>query len=109
MPFVSSREKILQLNFSGALAQGHNAFDCPVNFLLPAMRFGHDAGNGLPVPGDDERLAALDVVEQARQMRLGFGRLNFAHGKNPRISWSNQLISLLDAEQKVNGSFQDLR
>jgi hypothetical protein len=36
-------------------------------------------GDRLAVLGDDERLAALDVVDPASQMGLGFGRLDFTH------------------------------
>ena len=40
---------------------------------------GHDPGNHLAVPGDDERLPLLDIVEEAEKFRFGFGGFYNSH------------------------------
>jgi hypothetical protein len=35
-----------------------------IDFLLPTMRLGNNTRYGPAVPGDDDRLATLDLVEQ---------------------------------------------
>ena len=41
-----------------------DVFDRLVDLLLPLMRLGDDAGDRPAMPGDDDRLTPLDLVEQ---------------------------------------------
>src|SRR5260370_21869090 len=50
-----------------------------VDFFLPSIHFGHDPRDRSAVPGDDERLTALHIVKQLRQMGFGFRSLNLTH------------------------------
>jgi hypothetical protein len=42
------------------------------------------------MPGDDDGLAALDLIEQSGKMRLGFGGLDFSRHRlsTSRCDWS---------------------
>jgi hypothetical protein len=52
-----------------------------IDLPLPPLRFGNESCNRTTMPGDDYRLAPLDFIEQAGEMHLGLGGLNFAwHG-----------------------------
>jgi len=51
--------------------------NCLIDLLLPAMRLGDDTGDRAAMPGDDDGLAALDLVEQPGKVRFDFGRFNF--------------------------------
>jgi hypothetical protein len=53
-------------------------FDCLVDLLLPLICLGDDASDHTAMPGNDDGLAALDLVEQLGKVGLCFGRLNFA-------------------------------
>ena len=53
-------------------------FERLIDLLLPPMHLGDDAGDRPAMPGDDDGLAALDLVEQLGKVGLCFGRLNFA-------------------------------
>ncbi len=53
-------------------------FYCLIDLLLPLMRLGDDASDRPAMSGDDDGLAALDLVEQLGKVGLCFGRLNFA-------------------------------
>src|SRR5204863_6514316 len=79
MSFVTRREEFLQRNAWHRLAEfldlGHHA----IEFDLTTIRLRYDAGNRLAMSGNDNRLATFDRIEQAGQVRLGFGGLNFAH------------------------------
>ena len=57
------------------LAKLTDARQSPVDFFLAAIDLGDDSGNGPTVPGDDERLSALDVIEQLRQAGFGIAGL----------------------------------
>ncbi len=65
-------------------------FDRLIDLLLPLICLGDDASDYPAMPGDDDGLAALDLVEQLGKVGLCFGRLNFArHAAFPigRIDW----------------------
>ena len=55
----------------------------PLGLLLVAS--GNQVGDGLPVPGDGDRLALLDVPQDLGEARLGIGGLNFSHETNQSI------------------------
>jgi hypothetical protein len=54
-----------------------NLRDGSPNIRLPGSPIRHEPGNRPPVAGDDDGLAALDLVEQARQLSLSVGSVNF--------------------------------
>jgi len=60
---------------------------------LAAIGLRDDSGNRLAVPRDHDGFATLDRIEQARQTRFSFGRLDFAHADPHRLvgqfDWSN--------------------
>ena len=60
-------------------------FDRLVDLLLPLMRLGDDASDRPAMPGDDDGLAPLDLVEQLGKVGLCFGRLNFARHATFRL------------------------
>jgi hypothetical protein len=68
------------------LAKLLDVFNSLIDFLLPTTRLRDDSRDGLPVPGDDDGLTALDFVEEPGKMGFGLGCLNFArHGENPLV------------------------
>ena len=42
--------------------------------------FGHDAGDGLTAAGDYDLFAGDDLIDDGRQVRLGFGKGERTHG-----------------------------
>ena len=64
MSLVFSRDKRVDGDLSGALPQCLYVGDRPVDFGLPQMRFGHDAGYRATMSGDDYGLPALDLIEE---------------------------------------------
>ena len=50
-----------------------------VDFGLAELSLRYQASDRPPVPGDDNSFAALDLVEDLRQMRLCFRGLNLSH------------------------------
>src|ERR1700678_4367711 len=81
MSFVTSREQFLQRNAWHRLSEFLDLSNHSIDFGLTAIGLRHDAGNWLAMSGDDNGFASLDRVEQAEQMCLGVGRLNFAHNR----------------------------
>ena len=77
MALVPGGEQFPERNAAGVGATGLDAGDGRLGLYLPAIGFGHDAGNGAAVAGDDDGLAALDLVEQAGQVRLRLVSLYF--------------------------------
>jgi hypothetical protein len=88
--FVPGGQELGQGDLSGVLAQRPDALDRAVDLLLPAMSLGHQARDGAAVVGDDDGLAALDVIEELGQMGFGLGDLDFTHGGH-RLDWSIRL------------------
>jgi hypothetical protein len=95
MPFVTRRKNFLDRNARHRLAERLDRGNGAIDFLLPPMRLGDDAGDGLAMPGDHHGLAAFDLVEQAGQMRLGLGRLDFAD-ESSQIDRSDQWVNLIE-------------
>ena len=56
-------------------------------------RAGDDSRDGVPMPGDDDGLATLHLIEEPGKMCLGFGGLNFARHHRALISRLDQSIS----------------
>jgi hypothetical protein len=78
---VFSRGKLVDGDLSGALPQCFYLQDRPVDFGSPQMRFGHDPGYRTTMSGDDNCLAALDVIEKLGEVSLSLRGLNLAHVK----------------------------
>ena len=70
-------------------------FDRLIDLLLPLMRLGYDARDRPAMPGDDDGLAPLDLVEQLGEVGLCFGRLNFA--RHAGSDWSIRPVNLRPA------------
>jgi hypothetical protein len=86
MSLVAGRHDIGQCNARRRFAKFHYLGKGAINCSLTPIGFGHDTGDWPAVARDDKRFAALDLVEKARQMRLGFGGLDYAHRRAP-INW----------------------
>ena len=86
MACVTPSENFFEGNRARLFAKFLDVFNSLIDFLSPAMRLGNNSRYGPAVPGDDDRLAALDLVEQPRKMGFGFGGLNFAG--HDSIDWS---------------------
>ena len=56
-----------------------DAFDETSNMRPPRLFFRHEPSNRIAVTGDDDRLAALDLIEQLGELRLGYRGLNLPH------------------------------
>jgi hypothetical protein len=78
-PLVSRGEQLLNGDLAVSLPKGADAGYGFIHFFLAPIYFRYDPGDGAAVPGDDERLTPLHVVEQLRQMGFGFGGLNLTH------------------------------
>jgi hypothetical protein len=79
MALVTSGEQFLDRDRLGVTAQTPDPGDRLVDLGLPARDFGYQSGNGPAMAGDHHCLAALNIIEQLRQMGLGIGGLDFAH------------------------------
>jgi hypothetical protein len=66
-------------DLAGSLAKLEDTRQRSVDFFLASIHLRHDRRERSAVPGDDERLTALYVIQQLRQMGFGFGCLNFTH------------------------------
>jgi hypothetical protein len=64
---------------ASAPTQFAEARDRLVDLGLPPLRLWHEPGDRPAVAGDDDGFAALDVVEDLRQMRLRFRGLDLSH------------------------------
>src|SRR5271157_2630140 len=82
---VTRRKELLQRNARHRLAEFLDLRNHAIQLGLTAIGLRYDAGNRLAVSGDDDGLTALDRVEKAGQLRLGLGRLDFAHDDGPHI------------------------
>ncbi len=70
-------------------AKGRDFLHDPRDFLPTLIGLGNKARNRLAVPGDDQCLTALDLIQQAGKVRFCFGSLNFPHEDFYRL---NQLV-----------------
>ncbi len=61
-------------------------------FRPSLIRLGHDPGYSTTMSGDDDSLAPFHGIKELRQVRLGLGGLNFAHGGT--FNWSNRLVEI---------------
>jgi hypothetical protein len=77
--FVACRQQLCNGDLADPLTQRAEAGDRLVYLGLPALRLGYEAGDRPPVTGDDDSFAALDLVEDLRQVRLCLGGLDFSH------------------------------
>jgi hypothetical protein len=78
-PVVARGKQLLDRDLAVSLPKSVDVRYRLIDFLLSPINLGHDPGNGAAVPSDNERFTTLDVIEQLRQMSLGFGSLNFSH------------------------------
>src|ERR1700751_3584131 len=76
--FMTPCQNLLDEDLAGVLAQLLDIGERPVDLLLSTIRLGDDPCDSPAMPGDDDRLAALDLVKQPGQMGLRFRRLDFA-------------------------------
>jgi hypothetical protein len=61
---VFSRDKLVDGDLSGTLAQCFYVRARSVDFGLSKMSFGHDPGYRATMSGDDNRLPSLDVIQE---------------------------------------------
>jgi hypothetical protein len=75
-----------------------------VDLFLPLRRLGDDPGDGLSMPGDDDGLAALHLIEEPGKMGFGFGGLNFSrHGCLDRsIDLVKTMLASLDGVKALH-------
>jgi hypothetical protein len=82
MAFVSPSEDFLNGYgtelFPAFFCQLFDILDRRLDLLLPLIGIGNEAGDWPAMPGDDDRLATLDRIEQFRQMGLCLGSRDFA-------------------------------
>ena len=83
--FLSHGEYLFERNLPDALPQGAHLIDGPLNPLPIHMGFGADESHFFPVASDDNALPALHIVEDAKEMRFGFGCLNRLHKLTSQI------------------------
>jgi hypothetical protein len=79
-PLVSRREQLCDRDPAISLAKSSDTLDGFVDFFLSPVHLGDDSGDGSTMTGDDKGFASFYIIEQLRQMSLGFGRLDLAHG-----------------------------
>src|SRR5713101_942662 len=83
MPLMAPGENLLSGHWAKLLSpffgKSSDVLDRLLMPLPSAFRIGSDAGDPPTVPQDDDRRAALDLVEQLREMRLRHRGLNFLH------------------------------
>jgi len=63
MACVTPSENFFAGNGACLFPKFFDIFDCLIDLLLPEARLGDDPSDGLPMPGDDDSLAALHLVE----------------------------------------------
>jgi hypothetical protein len=78
-PFFARGEDLLSSDAGGVAAPRFDARDGVDNICLPAICFGHQPGDGMAMPRDDHRFAALDLIEQLGKAGLGLGSLDLSH------------------------------
>ena len=67
---MTPRQNFLDGDLAGVLAQLLDIAERPVDLLLPAIRLGDGPCDGAAMPGNNDRLVALDLVEQPRRWVL---------------------------------------
>src|SRR6266851_10463053 len=78
MTRVTPSEDFFEGNGACVFPKFLDVFDRLIDFLLPKMCLGDNSCDGPTMPGDDDRLTVLDLVEQSRKVGSGLGRPNFA-------------------------------
>jgi hypothetical protein len=78
---TSGRKQFLARDPAGSQARRHDAVDRFANFCFPAMRLRYQQCDGAAMARDADDFAALDLVQQLRQMNFRLGSLHFAHHK----------------------------
>jgi hypothetical protein len=86
MASATPSENFFNCRCAGLFAKFLEIGDSPVYLLLSVLRFPNNSGNATAVPGDDDHLAALHVVEELCKIQRGFGRFNFS--RHTMIHWS---------------------
>jgi hypothetical protein len=61
--FVASGEEFTYLDSAGPPSQIANGLHCLIDLRLLSIDFRHNPGDGASVPGDDQSLAPLYVIE----------------------------------------------
>jgi hypothetical protein len=79
MAGVARRQQLRNPDLARAPAPLAEAGDRLVDFCLAALGLAHQAGDRPAVTGNDNGLAALDLVEDLRQMGLRLRRRDLAH------------------------------
>jgi hypothetical protein len=78
MACMTPSKNFFEGNRACAFAKFLDVLDSLIDFPLPAVRLRNNSRYGPAVPGDDDRLAAFDLVEQLREAGLRFGGLYFS-------------------------------
>jgi hypothetical protein len=63
MAFMTPSENFFNRDGAGLFAEFREVLDCAIDLFLSNARLGHDPRDGLPVPGNDDGLAALYLIE----------------------------------------------
>jgi hypothetical protein len=63
MAFMTPSENFFNRDGAGLFAEFREVLDCAIDLFLSNARLGHDPRDGLPVPGNDDGLAAFYLVE----------------------------------------------
>jgi hypothetical protein len=71
VPFVTGGQDVLRAESWYRSAEGGDLFFDMAQPILPLVRIRNEAGNRPAVPGDHDGLAALNLAQKLRQMRLG--------------------------------------
>ena len=105
--FISHGEYLFERNFPNALPKGAHSFYSPLNALLIDFDLRDKAGHSLAAAGNGDALAALDIVEDAKEMRFGFGCLNCLHKWTSRFDWLS--IAEMSAQYPLATSHASVR
>ena len=90
---MARRQQLCSRYPAGPPTQLAETQDRLVDFGLAALRLRYQASDCPAVPGDDNSFAALDLVEDLRQMRFCFRGLNLSHNRI-WFDWSIRLVEI---------------
>jgi hypothetical protein len=79
VPLMPGRKNLVERQWRHGLAQVVEVREDLRYLFLPPGVLGHEPCDWPSMAGDDDRLAALDVAEEAEQVGLGLGSRDFAH------------------------------
>ncbi len=85
--FITHGEYLFERNLSNALPQGAHFINGSLNSFPIDLDLGDQASHALAMARDDDALPTLHVVENAEEVRLGFGCLNCLHKLTSQIDW----------------------